>query len=158
MSERYRYPSDSEFKQEFMVKGVYNNSKRCQYLLRKLENHNNKQPIRCIEDYTLEHIMPQSTDQSEEWQEELGENWKEIEEKYLHTIGNLTLTGYNAELSNRPFNEKKELEPGGFRDGGLRLNVSLVDAYRWNEEAIQKRAKELAEKALEIWTHPINGF
>lgn len=154
MSDTYRYPSDSEFKQEFMVKGVYNNLRRCQYLLRKLENHNNKQPIRRIEDYTVEHIMPQNSELSEEWQKELGENWQEIQEKYLHTIGNLTLTGYNSVLSDHPFSKKKELKPGGFRDGGLRLNVSLVDACQWNEEAIQARAKELAEKALKIWTYP----
>ncbi len=154
MSDTYRFPSDSEFKQEFQVKGVYNNPKRCQYLLRKLENHNNKQSIRRIEDYTVEHIMPQNSELSEEWQKELGENWQEIQEKYLHTIGNLTLTGYNSELSDHPFSKKKEHKPGGFCDGGLRLNVSLVDACRWNEEAIQKRAKELAEKALKIWTYP----
>ena len=155
MSDTYRYPSDSEFKQEFMVKGVYNNSKRCQYLLRKLENHNNKQPIHRIEDYyTVEHVMPQNDDLSEEWQKELGENWQEIQEQYLHTIGNLTLTGYNSELSDRSFSEKKELKPGGFKDGGLRLNVSLVEAERWDEGAIRSRANELAEKALKIWTYP----
>ncbi len=154
MSDRYRYPSDSEFKQEFQVKGVYNNPKRCQYLLRKLENHNNKQPIHRIEDYTVEHVMPQNNDLSEEWQKELGENWQEIQEQYLHTIGNLTLTGYNSELSDRPFSEKKELSPGGFRDGGLRLNVSLLNACRWNEDAIKNRANELAEKALKIWIYP----
>ena len=98
--------------------------------------------------------MPQNSELSEEWQKELGENWQEIQEKYLHTIGNLTLTGYNSELSDHPFSKKKEHKPGGFRDGGLRLNVSLVDACRWNEEAIQKRARELAEKALKIWTYP----
>ena len=154
MSDTYRYPSDSEFKQEFMVKGVYNNSKRCQYMLRKLENHNNKQPIHRIGDYTVEHVMPQNNDLSEEWQKELGENWQEIQEQYLHTIGNLTLTGYNPELSDRSFNEKKELKPGGFKDGGLRLNVSLVEAERWDEGAIKSRANELAEKALKIWTYP----
>lgn len=154
MSERYRYPSDSEFKQEFQVKGVYNNQKRCQYMLRKLENHNNKQPIHKIEDYTIEHVMPQNEDLSEEWQEELGENWQEIQEQYLHTIGNLTLTGYNPELSDRSFSEKKEFKPGGFKDSRLRLNVSLVNVDRWNEEAIKTRAKELAEKALKIWDYP----
>ena len=153
-SYRYRYPSDSEFKQEFLVKGVYNNLRRCQYLLRKLENHGNKQPIRRIEDYTVEHIMPQNPDLSDEWKEELGENWQEIQEKYLHTIGNLTLTGYNSELSDHSFSEKKEQEPGGFRDSRLRLNDSLLQEPEWNEGAILKRAEELAEKALKIWISP----
>ena len=154
-SDRYRYPLDAEFKQAFLVKGVYNNPIRCQYLLRKLENHGNKQPI-CIENYTVEHVMPQNPDLSDEWKQELGENWKEVQEKYLHTVGNLTLTGYNSELSDRSFSEKKELKPGGFRDGGLRLNVSLVQAKQWDETAIQMRTEEFAEKALKVWIYPDN--
>jgi uncharacterized protein with ParB-like and HNH nuclease domain len=153
-SYRYRYPSDSEFKQEFLVKGIYNNHKRCQYLLYKLENYENKQPLHCIEDYTIEHIMPQNPDPSDEWKKELGKNWQEVQEKYLHTIGNLTLTGYNPELSDHSFSEKKEHEPGGFRDSRLRLNDSLLQVQKWNEDAILERAKELAEKALKIWIYP----
>lgn len=153
-SSSYRYPTDSEFKQEFLVKGVYNNLGRCRYLLRKLENHENKQPIHCIEDYTVEHVMPQNPDLSDEWKEELGENWQEVQEKYLHTIGNLTLTGYNSELSDRSFSEKKEHKPGGFRDSRLRLNDSLVRESKWNADAILARAEKLAQKALEIWIYP----
>ena len=153
-SSSYRYPTDSEFKQGFLVKGVYNNLGRCRYLLRKLENHENKQPIHCIEDYTVEHVMPQNPDLSDEWKEELGENWQEVHEKYLHTIGNLTLTGYNPELSDHPFSEKKEHKPGGFRDSRLRLNDSLLPVQKWNEDAILARAKKLAEKALKIWIYP----
>ena len=152
-SDSYRYPADSEFKQEFLVKGVYNNPGRCRYLLRKLENHENKQPIH-REDYTVEHVMPQNPDLSDEWKEELGENWREVQEKYLHTIGNLTLTGYNPELSDRFFSEKKKHKPGGFRDSRLRLNDSLLQVQKWNEDAILARAKELAEKALKIWIYP----
>ena len=66
--------------------------------------------------------MPQTL--SEEWKEELGANWSETHEKYLHTIGNLTLTGYNSELSNHSFKEKQDF-PGGFRDSPLYLNKSL---------------------------------
>ena len=153
-SYRYRYPTDSDFKQEFLVKGIYNNLRRCQYLLRKLENHENKQPIRCVEDYTVEHVMPQNSDLSDAWKEELGENWQDVQEKYLHTIGNLTLTGYNPELSDRSFKEKKHLDPGGFLQSRLRLNDSLVQVKKWDEAAIQNRAEELAEKALKIWISP----
>ena len=56
-----------------------------------------------IDEYTIEHIMPQNERLPVEWQQELGSNWQEVHEKYLHTIGNLTLTGYNSELSDRPF-------------------------------------------------------
>ena len=80
--------------------------------------------------------MPQNL--TEEWRKELGENWEEVHEKYLHTIGNLTLTGYNSELSNRPFTDKWS---DVFMVSPLHLNQSLAKADRWNETTIQKRAE-----------------
>ena len=146
------YPSDEEFKEALLTKDVYN-FKRCDYLLRKLESHGNKEPFDATK-YTVEHIMPQNPDLSDEWKKELGENWQEVHGKYLHTIGNLTLTGYNPELSDRSFMEKKHLDPGGFLQSRLRLNDSLIQVEKWNETAIQSRAEELAEKALKIWISP----
>ena len=143
MTGNQRYPSDSEFKQALLTKNVYNFD-RCKYLLRKLENHgNSKEPV-LLERCTVERVMPEKL--TEEWQAELGEDWRETHEKHLHTIGNLTLTGYNSELGNRPFKEKQEM-PGGFRDSPLRLNRSLAEAERWNKIAIEDRAEMLAEKA-----------
>src|SRR5690625_5889456 len=89
----------------------------------------------------------------EEWKEELGENWELIHEKYLHTIGNLTLTGFNPELSDRPFTIKRDME-GGFRDSPIRLNRSLASKSEWNETAILERSEELAAKVAEIWQYP----
>lgn len=148
-NERRRYPTDSEFRQELMVRNVYD-SQRCAYLLRKLENYGRKEPVD-VSDYSIEHVMPQTL--TEEWQRELGANFQETHETYLHTLGNLTLTGYNPELSNRSFREKQDME-GGFRDSPLRLNRSLAEAEVWNEDAIRERAEELAEKALQIWIYP----
>ena len=148
MTDRRRFPSDIEFKDAFLTKDVYK-SDICNYLLRKLENHGRREPIR-VEDYTIEHVMPQTL--SEEWKEELGANWSETHEKYLHTIGNLTLTGYNSELSNHSFKEKQDF-PGGFRDSPLWLNQSLREVERWDKIAIVNRAEILLEKALEIWPH-----
>ena len=146
-----RYPSDNEFKEALFIKDVYNFSRRS-YLLRKLENHGRKELI-SVADYTIEHVMPQNPDLCESWQQELGENWQEVQEKYLHTIGNLTLTGYNSNLSDRPFKEKQCI-CGGFSDSPLRLNRSLAQTEQWNENNILVRAKELAEKALKIWISP----
>ena len=143
-----RYPSDPEFKEKFLSKDVYSLRTR-DYLLRKLENYERKEPIR-VEDYTIEHVMPQTL--SEEWQEELGENWREAHDEYLHTIGNLTLTGYNSELSNSTFIDKQRME-GGFLDSPLRLNESLREAEQWDETAIVDRAEILLEKACKIWPH-----
>ena len=151
LTDNRRYPLDAEFKEKFILKDVYN-FKRRNYLLRKLENHERRELI-SVADYTIEHVMPQNSNLSEAWQQELGANWQKIQEKYLHTVGNLTLTGYNSELSDHPFKEKQCI-CGGFRDSPLRLNRSLAQTERWNEDAILARAKELAEKALKIWISP----
>ena len=147
-----RYPLNGEFKEALFIKDVYNFS-RCRYLLRRLEEYEHKESIN-PDDYTVEHVMPQNPNLSDEWKRELGENWQEIQEKYLHTIGNITLTGYNSELKDLSFTKKKERKPGGFRDSRLRLNNSLVQAKEWNETSIRSRAEELAEKACEIWIYP----
>lgn len=146
-----RMPSDEEVKGAFVVKDVYNFRSR-NYLLRKLENVNHKEPID-IDGYTIEHVMPQNPDLSPEWQEDLGTDWKAVQERWLHTIGNLTLTGYNPELSDKPFAEKLTMK-GGFRDSHLRLNQYLSELSHWDEEEIQKRGELLADLALEIWPAP----
>lgn len=146
-----RFPSDDEFKREFVIKDVYNLRNR-NYLLHKLENINRKEKV-YIEDYTIEHIMPQNDKLSTTWQKDLGNNWKEVHSKYLHTIGNLTLTGYNSELSDRPFKQKRDML-GGFADSPIRLNKSLAKLETWNESEINKRAEILADMAIKVWENP----
>ena len=146
-----RMPLDSEFKHSLQNRDMYTMRSK-PYWLRRLENHHHKEPINVAE-YTIEHVMPQNPNLSEAWQQELGENWQEIHGTYLHTLGNLTLTGYNSELSDRPFKEKQRME-GGFADSHLRLNKSLATLPAWNEQAIQERAKELSETMAEIWPCP----
>ncbi len=144
------YPTNSEFKEQFIMKDIYNFSKR-DYLLRKLENFDRKEPIK-IEDYTIEHVMPQKL--NPEWEQELGKDFKKVHELWLHKIGNLTLTGYNSELSNRPFREKRDMHLEGFKFSPLNLNQSLKFVERWIEETIYSRAKALADRASEIWIYP----
>ncbi|GAA6806168.1 hypothetical protein BTM505_12050 [Helicobacter pylori] len=95
--------------------------------------------------------MPQTL--TEEWERDLGENFQAIHDKYLHTIGNLTKTGYNPEYRNRSFQEKRDMEKG-FKQSPLRLNQSLKDLESFGEEEIKKRANDLADLALKIWTYP----
>jgi uncharacterized protein with ParB-like and HNH nuclease domain len=147
-----RMPTDEEFRSAFVVKDVYNFRSR-NYLLRKLENHDRKEPVD-VDSYTIEHVMPQNPDLSPEWQEDLGPDWKTVQERWLHTIGNLTLTGYNPELSDKPFAVKLTKQPGGFRDSPLRLNHYLARLDHWNEEEIQKRAALLADLAISVWPVP----
>lgn len=146
-----RFPRDEEFREQLLIKDVYNFRSR-NYLLRNLETYNRKELVN-VESYTIEHIMPQNENLSNEWKQELGENWKVIHEKYLHTIGNLTLTGYNPELSDKPFKEKRDME-GGFADSPIRLNQSLAKLEHWNEKEILNRARILLDLAVQIWSCP----
>ena len=145
------FPDNDKFKGAFMSRDIYTMRVR-NYILSRLENFENKAPI-IIENYTIEHIMPQNKNLSSAWQADLGTGWQEVQKKYLHTIGNLTLTAYNSEMSDRSFMEKMNM-PGGFKESALRLNRYVVSLNEWNEQHIQERAKELAKKAESIWPYP----
>ncbi len=144
-----RFPNDNEFFKEIQLRDLYN-FRSSRYWLRKLENHNRKEPIN-LNEYTIEHIMPQNEDLSKEWQNNLGSNWKEIQKKYLHTLGNLTLTGYNSEHRDKPFKEKQEIS---FKNSPLYLNKSLSDIEIWGENEIKERSRQMAEKAKKVWSAP----
>lgn len=146
-----RFPGDEEFNRHFKTRNLYKFNRRS-YWLRRFENHARKERVP-VQEYTIEHIMPQNENLSSEWQTALGENWRQIQEQYLHTLGNLTLTGYNSEYSDRPFTQKRDME-GGFKQSPLRLNEGLGQLNTWNEESILARAHMLANKAIAIWEHP----
>jgi len=148
-----RFPGDEEFEQQLRIKDVYNFRSR-NYLLRKLENSTRTHELIDVEQYTIEHILPQNKNLSLKWKNELGEKWQDIQTKYLHTIGNLTLTGYNSEYSDRSFLEKRDYPEKGFRDSPLHLNRDLAKLENWNENSIQCRAEKLSAKALKIWATP----
>ncbi|GAA7412116.1 DUF262 and DUF1524 domain-containing protein [Helicobacter pylori] len=149
LTEKQRFPNDDEFKKLFITIDFYNFKKR-QYFFERLENFQRKELVYTHE-YTTEHIMPQTL--TEEWERDLGGNFQAIHDKYLHTIGNLTLTGYNKEYSNNSFQEKRDMEKG-FKQSPLKLNQSLKDLESFGEKEIEKRANDLADWALKIWTYP----
>ncbi|WP_305868811.1 DUF262 and DUF1524 domain-containing protein [Helicobacter pylori] len=144
-----KFPNDSEFKDSFITIDFYSFKKR-EYFLERLENFDTKEPVN-TQECTIEHIMPQTLNL--EWERDLGENFQAIHEKYLHTIGNLTLTGYNQEYSNNSFQKKRDMEKG-FKQSPLKLNQSLKDLESFGEKEIEKRANKLADWALKIWTYP----
>ncbi|WQY53251.1 DUF262 and DUF1524 domain-containing protein [Helicobacter pylori] len=144
-----KFPKDSEFKNLFTTIDFYN-LKEKKYFFERLENFDTKEPVNTKE-CTIEHIMPQTL--TKEWKKDLGGNFQAIHDKYLHTIGNLTLTGYNENYSNNSFQEKRDMEKG-FKQSPLRLNQSLKDLESFGEEEIKKRANDLADWALKIWTYP----
>jgi Uncharacterized conserved protein len=146
-----RFPGDEEFKRELAVRDLYNFPRRS-YWLRRLENHGRKERVP-VDEYTIEHILPQNENLSVKWREALGPEWQRVQETWLHTLGNLTLTGYNAEYGDRPFAEKRDMM-GGFKESPLRLNEGLSVLDTWDETAIQARAKRLAERAVKVWAPP----
>jgi uncharacterized protein with ParB-like and HNH nuclease domain/predicted transport protein len=146
-----RFPSDDEFKRELQEKDLYNYRSRS-YWLRRIENNDRKERV-SVDEYTIEHIMPQNENLSATWRSDLGPEWKRIQQTYLHTLGNLTLTGYNSELSDKTFIEKRDMK-GGFADSPLRMNQGLAKLNRWTEQAIQQRSEKLAAKAVNVWPAP----
>ncbi len=152
-----RFPTDDEFRARLIAKDVYNFRSR-NYLLDKLENEGHKEPFN-LDEFTIEHIMPQTENLDAVWLADLGPDWKQVHDTYLHTLGNLTLTAYNSEYSARPFLDKRDLkdkngQPCGFAHSPLLLNQGLGLLDHWNENEIKKRAEALADKAVKIWKAP----
>ncbi len=147
-----RFPDDQEFRQCLKTRDIYHFGKKT-YLLGHLENVDRKEQVSVLE-YTIEHIMPQNEKVSKEWIDELGDEWERIHETYLHTLGNLTLTGYNSEYSDNSFTRKKEMT-GGFNESPLRLNQTIAKCEIWNEKAILERANNLTSIAINIWKRPV---
>ena len=153
-----RFPSDDEFQRDVKVRDLYNFRSRG-YWLRRLENHGRKERV-MVENYTIEHILPQNEALSKEWQAELGTEWQRIQQDWLHTLGNLTLTGYNSEYSDHPFAYKRDQVTDkdgnlvGFAHSPLKLNLGLGKVNQWNESAIKARADRLAADAAKVWGTP----
>jgi len=146
-----RFPSDDEFRRDLQTRDLYNFRSRG-YWLRRLENHNRKELVP-VDEYTIEHILPQNPDLPAPWKKSLGPDWQRIQQEWLHTLGNLTLTRYNPEFGDRAFAEKRDMT-GGFKTSPLRLNEGLGQLETWDEAGIQERAGRLADQAVAVWAAP----
>lgn len=143
-----RFPRDDEFEADLQRRDIYN-MRSCHYLLERLENHGSKEQTN-IDGLTIEHVMPQNEKLKKEWRDMLGPKWEEIHTTWVHRLGNLTLTGYNSEYQDRPFEEKKTISKG-FVESALRLNRFIREQPRWSDVEMEKRGTELAKKALTVW-------
>ncbi len=146
-----RFPGDDEFRRDLHTRDL-NNFRSRSYWLRRLENYGRKERV-SVDEHTIEHILPQSENLPAAWKAELGPEWERVRQTWLHTLGNLTLTGYNSEYGDRPFAEKRDMEKG-FKASPLLLNGGLGQLQRWDEDAIKARAGRLADIALEVWAAP----
>jgi uncharacterized protein with ParB-like and HNH nuclease domain/predicted transport protein len=145
------FPTDEEFRRQLETRDLYKFPRKA-YWLRRLENHGRKERV-AVDEYTIEHIMPQNEKLSAAWRNALGIDWKRVQETWLHTLGNLTLTRYNSEYSDRSFPDKRDME-GGFKESPLKLNQGLGSLDNWDEEEIKKRAAKLSKTATKVWSFP----
>jgi uncharacterized protein with ParB-like and HNH nuclease domain len=144
-----RFPNNEEFEKTLINKEIYSSqAKNKIFLLESLENYNSAYPVNA-ENLTIEHVMPQTL--TKEWKIKLGDNWQEVHNKYLHTLGNLSLTAKNSELSNHSLENKQQID---FQISKLKLNYKLDNETEWNEKIIIERAKSLIKNAEEIWPYP----
>jgi uncharacterized protein with ParB-like and HNH nuclease domain len=145
--------SDDEFILALKERNLYRKNALCKYLLVAVENQG-KEKVE-TGSLSIEHIMPQNKNLSTAWRTMLGDRWEQVHDRYLHTLGNLTLTGYNSELGDRPFDEKKTL----LNDPVVPTHITILyqdvlNQDKWDEETIQARATKLADMILKLF--PIN--
>ncbi|QXW24780.1 DUF262 domain-containing protein [Acinetobacter bouvetii] len=155
-----RFPKNQETIDALRIKDIYNTqSKNRTYFLHRLENHNNNEKVDIDNNLniTIEHIFPQNPDVK--WKTDIGSgDYTYIENNYLHTIANLTLSGNNGALSNKTFIEKRDLEEKGYKDSRLWLNKKLASYEKWGKEQIEDRFQLISERFLDIWKIPSIEF
>ena len=140
-----RWPHDGEFAAALITKPIYPRRRLARYMLIALEESFEHKEAVDTDTATIEHVMPQTL--SEGWKKYLGEHYAEIYKIWLDTLGNLTLTGYNAELGNALFDEKKER----LRNTHFELSKSILEKAVWGAAEIEERGKDLAQSALKRW-------
>lgn len=148
LKDNSRFPHNKEFQNSLETRELYKIKYVGRYILERLEHFGKKERIEITKDLSIEHIMPQKL--SRKWKEDLGEHHQEIHTKYLHTLGNLTFTAYNARYSNNPFVEKLKAS-NGLAQSPIWLNQSVKKYSIWNELAIKERSSLLMDRAIEIW-------
>lgn len=145
-----QYPRDAEFRERLITSKLYGSSERIEktkIVLERLEESFDHQEQVTFDELQIEHVMPQTL--TESWKTALGEDWEATHELLLHTLGNLTLTGYNAPLSNDEFSQKKQI----LGQSHLELNKYFGGLAEWGEQAIRQRAEVLAERAVQVWKY-----
>lgn len=147
LTSRDAYISDEAFKKALKYNNLYRKNALCKFLLSNIENQGKEQVL--VENMTIEHILPQNKNLSTAWQNMLGKNWEADRDRLLHTLGNLTLTGYNSELGDKPFLEKKELLEA--KTKAVTLYADIKDCKKWDANTIEHRAEHLASIVLDLY-------
>ncbi len=155
------FPTDDEVKADFATRQVYKMPANTRmFIMERMENRDSNERHDVVKELaekniTIEHIMPQTL--SDKWKTALGDDWERIHQQYLHTMANLTLTGYNSQYSNLTFLEKKNMEKG-YNDSAFRLNNYVKACGQWTETELRQRQLELLGVFLKLWPMPAAGF
>lgn len=142
-----RMPTDSEFEKALIHKSLYKKP-ICKFVLSVIEN-STKEHID-ITNLTIEHILPQK-ENAIVWKKEVGDNYNRVYEIYLHTLGNLTITGHNSELGTKSFTDKKNIICENSKANVL--NKEVLSAERWDESSILNRAKVLSNILIDKFNY-----
>ncbi len=144
------WPSDESVRNSFSNVEIYKSNRRLAHLIlsRIEQSYSHKERV-ALDELTIEHVMPQKL--SGPWEEMLGDGWFEKHQQWIHTIGNLTLTGYNSELGNKEYGIKRD---NHFSNSNLRLNRYFVDHEKWTDEEIMQRGMDLTQRVIELWPRP----
>ena len=155
------FPSDEDVKGDFQSRQVYKMpTNQRMFILERMENRDNNERHDIVKELTeknitIEHIMPQTL--SDKWKKALGADWERIHQQYLHTMANLTLTGYNSQYSNLSFLEKRDMEKG-FKDSAFRLNNYVKTCSQWTDVELKERQQNLLQVFMMLWPMPTTSF
>ena len=142
------FPRDKQFREQFVTLSLYGGGDRrdkAKLILERLEASFGHKEANYPAELTIEHVMPQTV--TDWWKEHLGEDWASTHDYWLHTVGNLTLTGYNPDLSNSDYPSKRAI----LKKSHVELSRHFADVERWDETAIGQRGESLADRAIAIW-------
>lgn len=150
-SGRMRFPLDSEVRIKGPSMELYTNP-MAEFILTSLERRLDPKGVGLAARPSIEHVMPQKLNKS--WTSALGPNAETIKDRWVHTIGNLALTAYNAELGNRSFDEKKDAPTSGYASTKFEITRQLLEFEAWDADAIQSRGQDLIELVIKVWPLP----
>ncbi|WP_304855728.1 DUF262 domain-containing protein [Adlercreutzia caecimuris] len=155
-----RFPDDEEFLHALGTRDFYHIQNRKLYLYDRLENGKNEERlsvVKGLEDgsFSVEHVMPQTL--NAQWKETLGEDWERIHEEWRHKMANLTITAYNSDYSNRPFEQKRDMKDG-FKASGFRMNQWIGRQLTWGEQQLRERERMLEGQFLETWPMSTSNY
>lgn len=143
-----RWPDDSEFRRAMLTNNLYG-TKAARIVLDGIEAYLAGKEVIDLNSskITIEHIMPQTL--NSDWQNESMPD-DDAHKRYVDTLGNLTLTGFNSELGNMSFSEKRKM----YSESGISMNREIAKYDRWSPVEIQSRSEALANNAIKLWPMP----